>query len=386
MDNLLSAVRLNAVMRTLQDQRNLPARLLWLSRIPVIPALEEELTAYVTARVHAADLIQDDQGAVTYTTGKINFTSHAAVNLKHGFHMTQAMIRLYRRLQQAGTPALAQGEGSFFLNREAQMLDSLRVGILQRIEAMLVAMLMDTFSYNRLGIKITGATWGMPSDLKITVSTAWTDAANATPVSDIQSAIRVGEVRYGKQYRRATMSRAAFEVMIATTEFQNKAKPFLATGIGLTNLDTNVTSDMIALAQRVIGYPGFIIETYDQRYWEQAADGSESSTNYQPLNVVILTDPADDGDATVWDFGQGEVIEPQVAALSDRGNGAGALAGAPVYGPFTYATISDELNPPNLTYWAVDRGWPRKYDRTASAALTVGTITDTIATTDPVFA
>jgi hypothetical protein len=283
-----------------------------------------------------------------------------------------------RALQSAGN---IRADGGFFLRREADVLANLKRGIAQRKEALRIAMLTDTFAYNRLGIVIASATWGMPADLKITTAVAWTDATNAVPITDIQNLLRLARVRYGMSYNRLTMSRQAFDYMIGTVEFQNKAKPFLATGIGFANLSTQATSDMMALAVRVIGN-GVTIELYDKRYWQQDAAGVTTSANYHPINKVIVTDSNLDGDTQSWDFAQGEVIEPVVASMLG-GGGWGPMPAGGTFGPIGYATGPADLNPPNITYWGVDRGFPRKRQIQANAVLTVGSFTDSIAVGEP---
>jgi hypothetical protein len=76
-------------------------------------------------------------------------------------------------------------------------------------------------------MKIANANWRFPSDLQITVSIPWTDAANSTPVADTLAAKLVGSIRYGVNYTRMRMSTPAFRYAVATTEYQNKAKTFI---------------------------------------------------------------------------------------------------------------------------------------------------------------
>jgi hypothetical protein len=378
-DAFLSNVRINRSFQALEDPRLLPAPLPWVARIPSVNALDGEITMRSIDRIKIADLIQDDQKAVTYSTGNATFESFTAPNLKIGRAMDQAMIRQLRALQQAGT--LSGPGADVFLQREARGLMMLQEGIRQRKETLLVGMLTDSYSYSRLGITFTGASWGMPSDLKVTVSPVWTDAANAHPVSDLTNLYRTAQVRYGKLYNRITMSRQAFDYMIATTEFQNKAKLLLPNGITFTNLITQVTANMVALAEAIIDIPGLTIELYDQRYWDQDTAGNETSANYLPINQVIVTNSADDNNPTIWDWANGEVIEPLVQGLGDASQGMGNPG--PVYGPYAYAVPNRDANPPSIEYWAVARGWPRKHQIQANACLTVGTFTDSIAVGAP---
>jgi hypothetical protein len=112
-----------------------------------------------------------------------------------------------------------------------------------QLNSMAAGMLLDTFSYNRFGINVSGATWGMPANLKVTPSTAWSNIA-ATPISDIFTLQQVAWLNYGITYDKITMGLTDFNAMVATTEFANKATltigegvAFLLTPAALANLD-----------------------------------------------------------------------------------------------------------------------------------------------------
>ena len=131
------------------------------------------------------------------------------------------------------------------------------------------------------------------------------------------------------------------------------------------------------IAQNVLG---MAIELYDARYFQQAADGSMSSAPFLPITKVILSSTASDNNAMVQDFANGVVVESQVASLL---GGSLSGLGGPQRGPVGYATADEALNPPQITYWAVARGFPRKKLFQANACLTVGTFSDSISATVP---
>ena len=122
----------------------------------------------------------------------------------------------------------------------------------------------------------------------------------------------IGSVRYGINYDRVTMSTQAFRYMVATTEFQNKARQYLAPNVSHTNLNIADLPAQKMIAQNVLG---MAIELYDARYFQQAADGTLSSTPFLPITKVILSSTASDGNAMVQDFANGVVVESQVASL-----------------------------------------------------------------------
>jgi hypothetical protein len=370
----LQSARVNTIMDALQDSREMPPELVWSNRIGDVPALDEEIMARFVGRMQIADLIADDQAAVIYQAGKFNFESTAVPNLKHGIGLNQSMLNQLRSL--AGRVDQDMG---IFSNYENRTVDSLLTGIRWRKEALFVAMLIDGFSYDRLGIKMSNVTWGMPSDLKITVSITWDNPTTATPVSDLLTAKLVGKTRYGIDFDRVSMPTTDFRYMIATTEYQNKAKQFLPAQLSFTNLSTLNLQQQQALAEATLG---MTIELNDGRYWTQAANGTQTSAPFHPVGKVILTASANDNRDDVMDFANGVVTESIVADLVDTSM-FGGLGGAQ-YGPIAYATPADaNLNPPGVVYWGVARGFPRKHLLQASAVLTVGTYSDLIAVGEP---
>lgn len=370
---VLTVARINTVMQALQDQRELPQDLVFLKRTKIVPAVDGEIMARFIGRVMIADLVADDSEAVTYSYQKVQLERTAPPNLKVGTNMTQSMLNQLSAISgTGGVPS--QMENSLFDEQMRGTIDGLLLGVRQRMEALIIAMHLDNFNYDRLGIKIQGASWGMPSDLNVTPANAWTDVTNATPIADIQLTQLTAQVRYGIKYTRLTMSTTAFRYMIATTEFQTKAKLVLAqlllgASINLLDIQTNTK-----VASNILGMD---IELYDARYWSQDQNGNVTSTAYLPVTKVIMDSPGNDNNGTVQDFANGVVTETVVNSLMG-GNTIGRFTGGS-YGPVGYATAKGDMNPPNITFWGVSRGFPRKYMLQANAVLTVGTFSDLIA-------
>jgi hypothetical protein len=370
----LQATRVNAIMSALQDARELPSSLVWSGRVSDVSALDEEILARFVGRVQIADIVADDQAAVVYQAGKFNFESTTIPNLKHGVSMTQAMLNQLQTLS-----GRVDRDMGIFTAWENRTVDSLLTGLRQRREALIIAMLVDGFSYDRLGIKMTNVTWGMPSDLKITSSVTWDTAATATPISDLLTARLVGQTRYGITYNRVSMTTTDFRYMIATTEYQNKAKQFLPPQLSFTNLSLANLQQQQALAEATLG---MTIELNDGRYWTQDASGALTSAPFHPVGKVILTDSSNDNDVSCCDFANGIVTESIVSSLV--GTGMIGDLGGPQEGPVAYATAANpQLNPPGIVYWGVQRGFPRRHLLQCSAVLTVGTYGDLITVGEP---
>jgi hypothetical protein len=388
--NLFNSVRVNGIMQSLiQDPRLLPAPMVWRSRIPANPAPAEEIMARFIGTLLIADLIADDAKAGVYDQGNFQLETTKVPNYKIGIRMNQSMINVLARLQRYGG-----GDGmdqTMFQNWQTQSLLNALYGVEMRKEFVRVAMLMDDMDYDRLGIKMSGVSWGMYPDLKITVGTDWSNV-NATPLTDIQTARRIARIRYGKNFTRMTLSTSALQYAVQTTQFINQAKTF---GFGMFNgvpspaiplqsdgMLSTIFEKLISGGDATAGGGGkFEIEIDDRRYWTQDASGLTTNNAIQPITKVILTDSADDGNTNVWDFAQDVVTETILMGLSP----VSMVGSLPLsYGPVGYCTLADmQANPPGLVHWGVDRGFARRKQLQCSSCLTVGSFTDTISTSLP---
>lgn len=360
---VISAVRVNAIMRALQDTRELPAELKFLNRTPIVPATDGEIMARFTGRVLIADLVADDQKAAVYSAGKFTLETSGAPNLKLGQMLTQEQIKQLESVEAANV----NDETGFFTDTENSIVDALLLGVRQRMEAICVARSIDGFSYKRLGIRMENVTWGMPADLKITLEVPITDHTNCKIVTYISNVLRLAQVRYGIKYDRITMSLAAFNEMIACDEFIAKARQYLAPNVSFVNLNTQNTQDMQMLAQRVLGLAE--IELYDSRYWTQEEEGTIVSEPFLPINKIVFGAKANDNSRMVADWANGVPTEVSVARiLGGQSEMIGTLPRG-TRGPIAYAT--GQLNPPQVTYWGVGRGWSRKHMLQETAVMTV---------------
>jgi len=377
--SLLSASRLSAVIQSLQDVRELPGELLFLKMHPIVNRSEGEILARFVGRVQIADVIADDQKAAVYSFMRFQTEHQNIPNLKVGMNLTQAQLAQLNAITGNGG-ALTQGD-SPFMNIANFMGDALLLGIRQRWESLFVAAYLDSFNYDRFGIKMTGTKFGTPSDLKPVSTTSW-DNILATPVTDVWNVQNIARQKYGITYDRMIMSTAAFQYMIATTEFINRARVYFG-------INSTVTSSILGL-----GTPGAInvkqwetlsapvlglkeIVLYDARYWSQDVSGNEFSARFLPANEVILCSIANDGKPMVLDMGNAPTVESQVMNITPTA-AIGTLP-AGTAGPISYATPTDpNMNPPGITMWGVARSWPMKWQQQMNAAMNVGTFSDII--------
>jgi hypothetical protein len=366
----MTALRLTQVIQGLIDIRDINAGLLWVGRTPITPAADGEILGRFIGNVLIADLIAEDSAAAVYSAGKIQFETYTRPKIKMGRSLTESQLSQLDQIRRGEI----RGEEAF-LNFIGPIATTCLAGIRQRMEFLIVGMLTDTIVYDRLGFKVTGASWGMPADLKVTTANPWDNPATGTPVSDILAMDLIGAVRYGLTYNRLTMSTQAFRYAIATTEFQNKAKVFIPAQLSFTNLNLANLQQMRILAENTFGKA---IELYDSRYFAQDTAGNNTSGPYQPINKVILDNTANDNNAMVRDFSNGIPQETKFLGLPNAAVIGGETLQGGQYGPIAYMTYPPELNSPELSLWAVAKGWPRKPKVQSNAVLTVGAFNDLV--------
>lgn len=380
--DILSAVRINKLVQGLYDPRLLPQPLTWNARIPDVPAMDDEIMARFTGTLLIADLIADDAAAPVREYGRVQTYSNKVPNIKLGIGMGQSQISLYNKLKQNLAGADEQNVFTQWENRVAQ---AVRYGVEARKEALKIAMLTDGLDHNSLGIVMNGVTWGMPSDLKATSSTSWSNHGSATPVTDINTIRDIAQQRYGIVYDRITMSGAALRHMVQCTEFQNYAKAVqlnVLLGAPAATSPNNSVASLVTIANAVLNMAGegITIETNDGRISAQQNNGAVVSHRFWPINKVALTSSSNDGNSSAYDFANGQVIESIVSELANIPGGT--IPGG--FGPIGYATLANgQLNPPGIIYWSVARGFPRKHLTQASACLTVGDFVEPVSTDVP---
>lgn len=361
-NRFLDSAKIQRIVQTLADQLDMNQNLIFLNRTEIVNADDDEIIGKWKGQVYAADIIADDQEAVIYESGVFQFVTTSIPNLKVGTRVGQAMINRLMRLQRN---LGQQNDLKFFTDWQNTMAENLVEGIRQRVNSLICAMQMDAFNYNRLGIQLSGVTWGMPSDLKVTVATDWSDTTNSTPITDMQVvSVDTAPDTYGEQYDRVTMSSRAFKYITQNAEFQNRIKGELRYNFGAGQINTRDTGAMKQLLANILGLE---IEIYDATYWTRDNNGSKVRQRVLPYNKVIFSNTGDDNNRNAMDFANGIVTESIVGSfLSEEG-----FAGES-FGPISYYTGDEDLNPPDIRAWAVSRGFPRKMRETCTAVLTVG--------------
>lgn len=367
--DLLSTQRVNTIMRGVRDGRELPQNLLLLNRTPIVDATDGEITAYWDGNVSPADIIADGQRALVEATGAFTLEASKIPNIKKGEPIDAEMLQLMERIQAGGGIRDDVGVVNGYMTRA---MERRLTAVRQTMEIMRVGAFLDTLTWARHGINFT-ATFGKPSDLKVTVSNYWTDATNGTPIADIQTHMDLRREKYGESTSRITMSSVDFRLMIATTEFRNKATVYSQLVLpSAANFPIQDIGTMTAIAGRILGVT---VELYDAKYAHKNADGTLTTyTPFWPEGYVGFSDSTNDSDSSVVDIGNTTVTESIVAGLTGTNfaGPAGGGFGGPVKGPVGYVTLSSfDLNAPGVTVWGVARCFPRVMRKTAESYLKV---------------
>lgn len=355
----LSVARINRIIGTLASQLEIARPLIYLNRLNLVPAFDDELVGRFTGKVLAADLIADDQEAVVQESMTLELLTNAAPNIKTGQRLGQKLLNRIKQLEAYPT----QTGMNAMKDWDMRIAENLLLGIRWRQNALACAMMTDSLSYNRLGVNISAATWGMPSNLKVTVGTAWSNVAS-TPLSDIWGIDQVASLAYGITYDTVTMTTPDFRNMIATTEFANKATLVLGAAFLLapSAIPTKNDPRTMGMATQVLGKT---IVLDDFQFNTRNNAGTLSTARALPTGTVLLSRSQDVGDDTVMDFSNGIPTESIVASMIGEGN----MGITDQYGPIAFWTGREDLNPPDVTAWAVAKGFPRKHVPEATAVL-----------------
>jgi len=330
---------------------------------PDIPATDREILGEYNTAVRAAEIIADDAEAIVYRGGRIVPRSVAITNIKIGQHLTQEMIEQLDRLERTlGTGA----DAAELLDWKRRTAGEIALGIRQTRNYMKCGMLRDSFVSNRYGINLN-VTFGMPAAQKVTSAVGWDTHATATPVTDVLTTKRAAALK-GESLNRLTCSTAAFYHMVQCAEFIARIAGVVQYAVPAGAYSPQ-DPQMERFAIQILGLKEIVLD--DATMDREEKDGTVTTVRYLPLTDVLLTSTADDGNAQAWDFANGIVTESRLAA---RGSASDAIGG-PQRGPYGFITQPPELNPPQITFWGVQRGFPRKKRKTAGAVISTGSYT-----------
>lgn len=367
-NTLLASTRIKRVIDELPDFRQkLPV---WASRINDVPADEDEVLLRISAGAAMASLVADGAAATVGQLRPWTLSTSDLINLKWGVNLGQSQMAKLTAAVAAGVagPALQSFDSAL-----RNILITCKQAVINRRAYLVSAMVQDAINYDANGVKITDWDWGMPSDLKVTLSGGrqWSagNESTAKPVTDVLDQVRLGQDKYGIVYDRVTMARADFQFMVTTDEFRTLSSVVFQRADALT-------SDIVTLPDNILknvaaNVLGMDVELDDSTYITTAADGTDTNGNrYVPLGTVILSSKAHDNDNLAWDMANVPVTEAAAAQIMGQNSGMiGDSLAMGTRGPVGFATGNPGLNPPDITVWSVMRGFPRRFHRAVTSVI-----------------
>lgn len=367
--DFLTTVRINRLVRRLDQNLEVDANLTFLNRTPIVNVLDDiDIIGSFSGPIFAADLITDDAEAVVVEGGRFEMSGVAPggiPNIKIGSRVSQSMINRIRLLRRG--VELDGPEEELFTGWELQLAQNLVTGVRHTMNYLCAAMMLDGVVYDRLGFKVSQG-FGTPPELKVTkVGTQqWTTAnkTTMTAIQDMQQLAQVIAPTFNKRYDRVTMATSVFQTIIASDEFAERVRLYLR--LEPTQFELNIY-DVVNMQRLFEAISGLQLELEDNTFRVRNTNGTSTSQRVLPENKVILSSRADDNNPQAYDFANGVPTETIVAPFID---GAPDLGGEQV-GPVAYYRGNPELNPPDLRAWAVAKGFPRKHDKNVTAILTV---------------
>lgn len=377
----LRDLRIDEIMEDMQDIRVLPGKLTFLDRLMKTPAPNSQLVAKHQGRVQIAPMIAVGAKAPIYKSQRFTVESNTLGKIKFGTHFSEDEMEEWLDLIDTSMkdPGSVLAGGMIRNTVKTQMM-----GILQQMEWLAVAMQLDgqlgTSSYSRVGYFLEGVTWGRYSDLKATPTIPWqANPTTATPINDILAMKQLRAEKYGRVTNRITMRTSVFRAIINTTEYQNKARQFLAPNVSYVNIplvNNAQNRDLLGLVLE-----GMELVLTDTRYWNEDDSGTWSNQAYLPTTTtapVILDDSSDDGMGDVQDFGVGMPMESRMREIGAPEGNSMIIGGpsGPVNRMISYAAVPPSMDPVGLTIFSAMKGFPRLYQRDSNAVLYVGPVTD----------
>jgi hypothetical protein len=354
-EQLLSSGAFNEMVRDQADAIAIAKPLVYADYIPVVDAADEEVMAKWTGAAFAADIIADDGEAQVEDGGTVSASSQAIPNFKHGRRFNQAQIERWKRIARR----IATGrDRDQYRNWQRRTADELLLGIRQRRNYVAAGVMNDGLVYDRFGVKLTG-NWAMPAGLKINSVVTWDTHATATPVTDVHQAQNYrAQQGDGGTFDVGIMSLAAYSHLIQCTQFINMIQGQLGFAVTAGSFAPE-DPRMYEFARNILRLKRIILD--DSTYTVRNAAGTKVTARYSPIPNVLLTTEAAKGNSSEWDFANATVTESgEIDGIAEQA------------GPFGFITRPPELNPPQRTYWAVQRGWYRKHNDYACARIVTG--------------
>lgn len=360
---ILDNLRYTKIVKDFAVQQEEAKPLTFLNRVKEVEVFNElDIIAKITKGTVAANLVLNDAKAVVVQPPKYQVTPRLfeVPNLKIGTRVNQNDLEEYdkRKKMHPEMPEFRDWE----LSLAEQGVDGIRM--LQNV--MCLGMMLDSFSYDRFNVS-TSSTFGMPNDLKVTLTGAdqitMANLSTATPIDTIQALNYHAQITYGITYDHVDMSPELFQILIKTDEFKEKLR-------FARQLPDNVPVpiaqfDLEGAKAQFTEASGFTVNLESKNVRYEDNDGGITTSRLFPVNKILLSSKNDWNTGDAYDFGVTVPSEAKFSALDDT---VPTLPQVP--GIVSYYTFEPSYNPPSYVAWSVKKGYPRKNVLESTAVIT----------------
>jgi hypothetical protein len=245
----------------------------------------------------------------------------------------------------------------------AGLMMELVKGVLDRRALLVLGMMRDDSDYNRFGVTWENFSWGVSGIYKPpTPAVAWNTAA-ATPITDIYGQIQAIQDDGGMVPDTMVLNQATRNAIVATTQFKEQASGIVGAFTPLASLPMYNTQFTTGLLGQMLGLRVIVMDDpmrmtpWKLQCREEKDDGGVDVVKFIEDGEVFLFNSRDFGNTMSWDGAN--LLVPETDPMFRNAIVGGGFA-RKQRGPVAFVTLPDsQLNPPNLTPWAVQRVFPR---------------------------
>ena len=215
-----------------------------------------------------------------YTRPTVSKLSGEIPTLGMKYQMSKREVREYLELQdKVGTLGISSTDLIDFLMPDIKRATLGPHNVLDRLflESISTGQMSLTAANNPKGvIWNTALNWGITE--KFAQTAAWSTAATATPLKDIKKVVEDWADSKGARFNMMKMSRATFNLMVATTEFKSAfTSTFTLSGLNKTELNNNQFMTVANVNQVMQSLELPTLEIIERSYFVEGKDGTRTA-------------------------------------------------------------------------------------------------------------
>jgi hypothetical protein len=337
--------------------------LLFYERAKILQKDDIEIIGKFKGTTYIADvLVKEGEEVNTYESGYYAFSNNEIPYIKIGSRVSEMMIKREGLIQECikDKKPLDEYSTRFIADWKRTFAESMAVGLKQRINSMLIAAALGGQS-NANG-HVVNWDFGVPEGIH-----AKTDWSITEPVASIQGHLRYMDEEHRKIFDRITMSSHLFRSLAPSLVEVHAPDEFKALFLRKDSEGNFTISDMKLARQLLANVLQMEVEIYDGYYYVRMKDGKRVQQRYLPEDRILFSHTDNDKNVNALYFASSITAE----SIVSRSFGNPITDDGPSYGPIGYFRCRQDLNPPDVTGWAVMRGMPVLVDPGAFASLQV---------------